>query len=169
MPPQGFGKRAGRKPKGDGPTIIVVRHKNVKINVRERDIVIRDNMMRLPLIIEAEKEVNSSSFILEVGADGKNIPLSQWQDKVGIEVPFKIKEMSVKTIQSERRKVGENYVFTDELRNDSLAIKLQYNSYGDCYGFSFSSGYKELLVSAEIVIQINDHMAEMKYQLKEGE
>ena len=169
LPPQGFGKRAGRKPRGDGPTIIVVRHKNVKINVRERDAVIEDNTMRLPLIIEAEKEVGGCSFILEVGADGKNIPLSQWQDKVGIEVPFKVKAMNVKTIQSERRKVGEDYVFTDELKNNSLAIKLLFNSNGDCYGFSFSSGYKELLVSSEIEIQINDYMAEMKYQLKEGE
>lgn len=169
LPPQGFGKRAGRSSGSGGSSVTVVRHKNVKINVRDRDIVIRDNIMRLPLIIEAEKEVSESSFILEVGADGKNIPVSQWQDKVGIEIPFRIKEMRVKTIQSERRKVGEKYKFTDELKNDSLVIKLLHNSYGDCYGFSFSSGYKELLVSSELVVEINDYMAEMKYQLKEGE
>ena len=169
LPPQGFGKRASRPAKKPGGGERIVKHKDVKVIVREKDIEIQGNSMILPVTIEASKPVNNLGFVLEVAADGKNIPLSQWKDKVGIEVPFYINGGKINTIQTEKRIISRNLPLIDKIEEDSYGIALLKNIHGDAYGLTVSSEYKDILITMNLEIRIQDFAAEMKYMLKEGE
>ena len=169
LPPQGFGKRAGRKGKTKAKEKEVIKHKDIKVTVREDQIKLNGQLLTMPVTIEAEKQVNNLGFLLDVSADGKNIPINQWKDKVGLTVPFEISSVNIKTIQSEMRIVEKNLVLKDWIERESIRMAIMKNNYDEAYGISLTSEYKNIMVTMEVVIEVNDFAAEMKYQIREGE
>lgn len=169
LPPQGFGKRAGRKPKPKRKEKEVVKHKDIKVTVREDQIKLNGQKMIMPVTFEVGKPVNSFSFLLEVSADGKSIPISQWRDKVGLIVPFEINSVKVKTVQTDKRIVEKNFTLKDQIEGKSFRMEILKNVFGDYYGINLTSAYKDIMITMDIIIEINDFAAEMKYQIREGE
>ena len=169
LPPQGFGKRAGRKPKAKSKEKEVIKHKDFKVTVREDQIRLNGQVLTMPVTIEASKQVSNLGFLLDVSADGKSIPISQWQDKVGLAVPFEISSVKVKTVQTEKRIVERDIFLENRIEKTSFRMAILKNTYDDAYGISLTSEYKDIIVTMEVQIIVNDFAAEMKYQIKEGE
>lgn len=173
LPPEGFGKKASLGGKTKSTTgDLQIKHKNIKAFVNKKKIAFGNGKMILPLTIEAIKPVPTAVFSLEIAADGKNIPLSLWRDKLGIDVPFSIESIYINRIKTEEKTIKENQSLNrskDRFNNNSCSVSLVKNSFDEYCGIRFSSDYKDILISADITIKVNDVMAQMSYSLKEGE
>ena len=172
LPPEGFGKRVKGKSKGRPPAEAVIRHKNAKVTVDYKRITLDAGKMLVPITIEGAEPFSRTVFSLLVAADGKNIPLSGWQDKVSIEKPFYMDSLRIKTVQTEREHVNEDIILDydkGKYNYHNCTIYFLTNDTNEGYGLQISSENKELLISAEITIVIRDVMAQMAYQLKGGE
>lgn len=172
LPPEGFGKKAKGKKGSSGKGNGTVKHKNVKLTVNNKRVSALEGKITLPVTFEAATPINGVDFILEVAADGKNIPLENWMEKTGISVPFNIAEFEVKTIQSQKSAIDGNITINSAnpvYRSKVNTINLLINATGDIYGIHITSECQELLVSGELKISVADKTAQMSYQLKGGE
>ena len=169
LPPKGFGKKAGRSGKHSKPGVSVTKHKEVAVAVREKEINIDGNIMTVPIEITSGRPLNNMRFTLDVSADGKNIPLQQWTDKLGIDIPFGIDAIQIHTVQSDKRVIEKDLRISDRFAKSQLDVEILRNEDNDAYGFTVDSDYENLIITMEMIIRINDFASEMKYQIKEGE
>ena len=172
LPPEGFGKKAKGKMGGRKAPSGEIKHKNVRVLVDKKRIVVKGNKMVMPINMEAAMPFSDVAFSFLVAADGKNIPLESWYSKTEVEVPFCIENVKINVLQAEK-KILETHIElnseTQELRRKDCTIRLLRAPEGCSYGINVTSELKELLISAEIVLSVNDVMAQLKYQLKGGE
>ena len=169
LPPQGFGRKAGRPSKNGKSREVFTKNKGVSAIVRSKEFVIDDDMLVMPVEIRAERPVNKLVFSFEIAADGKNIPLYQWTEKTGIELPFWLERATIKTIQAEKRIVERDIELSKSFTNEMIDVERIITDDDKGYGITISSEYKELLINMELAIRINDYASEMKYQIREGE
>ncbi len=173
LPPEGFGKKASLSGKGSKETGgIQIRHKNVRASVNRKKIVLNEGFIRMPLTVEAVAPISEAHYSLEIAADGKNIPLIHWKDKTGLDVPFSIENFTINRIQTDKKTIGENILLDkkrEKYSNNSCSVSLEKSTSGDLCGIRFSSDYKDVLISGEVKVRVNDVMAQMSYSLKEGE
>lgn len=164
LPPEGFGKKASSLGRGKtGVSGSTVHHKNSRLKVNYEKAELKGNRLFLPIEIKVNKAVDNLRFILEIAADGKNIPLDQWRNKVGLDVPFYIESVGRLSIKP------ENENDPSEIK-DKVRVRMIKNKYGDRYGVLLSSEYAEgILMNAIVEIVVNDFMPEMICQLKESE
>lgn len=173
LPPQGFGHRAVVDAKDAKSKGTLVQHKNVKVTVNSKKAHLNGNALFLPVSFHAVNAIEHVVFSLTIVADGKNIPLSQWINKVGIDAPFYILGVNIKDIKEQSKQIcggssaGTNDTFV--YRDGSCAITFERDAVGYVYGISFSSDYKDFTVDMVIIIKIEDMMTSLGYQLKEGD
>lgn len=174
LPPQGFGRRASTKaPKTKpDPGSVIVKHKSISLKVDNNHLVRERDKLVLPVVITATRSIQDAVFSLEVVGDGRNIPVYQWYDRVGITEPFFIKSINVDEVQTDGI-VGAKHLLIDGDKEGwtGATWSLQYikTLSGVNSGMRISSSANSFKVTMKLTIAINDNMAQLGYQLSEGE
>ena len=170
LPKTGFGNKASNISRSNGTKDQKTKHKSISFTIRKKNISRNSCSINLPVAVSIDKPVDNAVFSLAVAADGKNIPLLNWRDKTGTEVPFSIQKVSIRQIVTDSKTIAQNL----ELNSDSsgcydksCSIIFQKNTQGDNCGITIKSEYKNLKIEADFIISIKDAKAQMAYQIKE--
>ena len=175
LPPEGFGKKAaGKGPSGgsSGGGADTIKHKSVSARIDNNKVKMDEDSIIIPLVLKADKPFTNTIFELQVIADGNDIPLKKWKEKVGIAEPFFIKSVQFEEITGNGIVILRNVNINEEkkgFRSKSCRAELLKTSSNTSYGISLSSETGTIVATMKITIAIRDHLAQLGYSLSEGE
>ena len=172
LPPQGFGRKPSHPDPSPNPPPVVVKHKNVSMRIDLKNITSSPGFMILPIQLKTIRPLSGIVFSLEVEADGSNISLHKWFERVGITEPFFIKSVRIEglSVNSDYYRIEKTVNgINNEYSDDNIDIALINTERGISYGLSISSRQSSICIDMKVVVAVINRQTRMGYVLSEGQ
>ena len=174
LPPAGFGRKATssafERKKEIKP---VAFHKNMSLYIYADKIRFKKRKTIIPARIKAEKPLEEVWIGLEIIADGNNIPLEKWEDRVGIKSPFEIENVYISTLKYGDIIKTQNILIDHKepiIKDKEIEASLIMKKNGIGYAMKVKLNKPICFdINFEITISIYDSMAQVGYKLKDSE
>lgn len=161
LPPENFGKRpsAGQNKKSKDKQHIE-RHKDIIFTVDKNNIKYTKDGIEVKMRIKTRKKIKNASLILGIDAEGGSISFKDWEEKMGMKLPFNVKGLEICLNEYDNMKKEENDIRilssdTCELLSKNLKIQLLKSKSDFYYGFKITS---DEMCTYEVECRLKVHM-----------
>ena len=143
LPPEGFGRLAESEKDKKSPSAGAA-NKGRRFRVENDRIRYFAESMMVPVIIDSgtKNKLSKVSFEIQVDSEVKRMSIGEWEQKMGLQTPFAIKNCRIDIETVEGKKAGVYDTLPEnEMKKEmqGLIFRKMYTEKGSCYGMTISS------------------------------
>lgn len=140
LPPDGFGKRPGPGP-GPNPVDPVSKKRGINFRIITDKIKYLQGEMVIPLILETsgKKVISGAGFEVQVDSESKRMTMNEWEEKLGLQIPFVIRNFKVDVSTIDGVPVNQTVVLEKDDGDvviQDIHIRRSLSKKGTCKGFT---------------------------------
>ena len=143
LPPEGFGRLAESEKDKKSPSAGAA-NKGRRFRVENDRIRYFAESMIVPVIIDSgtKNKLSRVSFEIQVDSEVKRMSIGEWEQKMGLQTPFALKNCRIDIETIDGKKVGVYDTFSEnEMKKEmqGLIFRKMYTEKGSCYGMDINS------------------------------
>ncbi len=128
LPPEDFGRKPSNNPKKPSKGSIITKHKNVTLSYGKDSIKYFPGGITMTLNLEAKSLIKSTGFELAIESESGSIGYEEWENKMGLMMPFEIIEADITGIVKSNVESSINVLVdenNDKYKDSVLEISLK--------------------------------------------
>ena len=158
LPPDGFGKGAGADP---------AQHSNsstgrsrYKFGIDTVGVQYNKNIMRITIQLETstKKRISRAGFEMLIASESKPIDLNYWEEKLGLDSPFSIREveLAIEAVDGNKVHSTGRLLPYDTFAAEGFDFSCRLSKKGTCYGVTISSEeMRYVKMKIIVVVELN--------------
>ena len=138
LPPDGFGKKPNSGGTG-GTDKNIVKRKSFSFEVEANNIKYLSDSMIIPIVLvtTGKKKLSKTGFDMIIDSESNKITVDEWENKMGLDTPFEIRECKIEVESLDGEAIGESvYMPADESKfvTQDLTFSEKCTTSGTCHG-----------------------------------
>ena len=173
LPPENFGKKPStEKNKKGKEKKIIETHRNIKFEFNPSKTKYSENELKAYFRITSREKIEFTGIELCIDAENGEISSKEWEIKMGMVMPFQIKECSIQVRKADDENIDLKYYITDEKSEDAdkfgiAKFKKSKNNCNIAIDFQMNDKHK-IDMELQVILQLDRRDLKPIFSLKKG-